>query len=170
MKASPSTYTAYTGRTRTSSSTVSSQYSPNSGGFRFFAYVEKPFSNSVMVSREKKLSQNALNWIQKLQSFEQLKDNWDGYGAVAPLPQALKKAIALVKDLDAANVETYFSAPGPDGEVLVEIQSADKSIEFYVFSATQIEYCGFRNEVDEIEGQLDMTKLDGLLQWMKNKV
>lgn len=65
------------------------------------------------------LSNNAKSFILKLNSFYSLRNNWDSYGAKKPKTKNIKKAIKLVKKADKDKLPIYFTAPGPNGEVVV---------------------------------------------------
>ena len=93
------------------------------------------------------ISENASRMIQKLQSFRQLKENWDSYGAAKPSVNAINRAISLVKTLDLANQPVYFVAPGPNGEIVVEFREGEYSIEITVDDEGKEEYVTLRNGI-----------------------
>lgn len=77
------------------------------------------------------LSSNAKKYISRITSFKELKKNWDSYNANPPGEKAIMNAIRFIKMMDELNIPVYFTAPGPDGEVLVEIKMDQNTVEVY---------------------------------------
>ncbi len=77
------------------------------------------------------ISDGALKVLAKLQSFRRLSENWDSYEAVRPSMRAIDQAIDLVQSLDQAGQAIYFVAPGPNGEIVVELKGEERSVEVY---------------------------------------
>jgi|AntAceMinimDraft_16_1070373.scaffolds.fasta_scaffold16417_2 hypothetical protein len=77
------------------------------------------------------LSSSAKKFISKLQSFKEYAENWDSYGAKKPSEIAINNAITLIKQLDENNLPIYFTAPGPNGEIIVELKKNKIEIEVY---------------------------------------
>lgn len=77
------------------------------------------------------LSERAKSQIAKLYSFQFLERNWDGYNALPPSNSAIAEASRIARQLDELGKEIYFTAPGPDGEILIEVRTTGKEIEFY---------------------------------------
>jgi hypothetical protein len=64
--------------------------------------------------------------VQEVLSFDQLKDDWDGYGAEKPSPQVIESAIGLADCFIADGVEPpHRVAPGVAGSVIFEWQQTD---------------------------------------------
>jgi hypothetical protein len=72
---------------------------------------------------------NAGPWeaaVRQIASFENLGENWDGFGAEAPSPEVLKSAIGLADCYCEAGVDPpYRVAPGVAGSVILEWQEVD---------------------------------------------
>lgn len=79
------------------------------------------------------ISINNLNRIKSIQSFGLLNKNWDSYNAEQPSYEAITKAITFSLWLSECNVEIFFVAPTPNGDILIEIKGSNASIEF-IFS------------------------------------
>jgi len=101
------------------------------------------FSPHSLILRKLTPSDDALKIFAKLQSFRQLKENWDGYNAAEPSEHAIRAAVRLVEDLDRAGQKVYFVAPGPNGEIVVEIRRGDRSLEVYIDEQGNREYVVF---------------------------
>ncbi len=88
-------------------------------------------------------SDGALTILAKLQSFLRLEENWDSYGAATPSKKAVHGAIDLVQQLDRAGQSVYFVAPGPNGEIVVELKNDERSMEIYFDEDGNSEYVIF---------------------------
>ena len=120
------------------------------------------------------LDNNSLNisgngqQIWKLKSFLNLKENWDSYGAAPAIEHCVQNAINFIKRLDEKYQEVYFVAPGPNGEVLVELKNSERSVEI-IFDENITEYIKYEgndatediyNGMDDIDSQL--------ISWLRN--
>ena len=106
--------------------------------------------------------------IRKIKSFLNLEENWDSYGAAPIVEHCVQSAIDFVKRLDDKYQEVYFVAPGPNGEVLVELKAEERSIEV-IFDEDDVEYAKYENGdvVDEEiyePGDLDSQ----LVSWLRD--
>ena len=70
-------------------------------------------------------------FIHRITSFLKLNENWDSYNAAKPDSLAIRKAIQFVKAFDRFNIYPFFTAPGPNGEILVEFKNQNRSTEAY---------------------------------------
>jgi hypothetical protein len=97
---------------------------------------EKPVSSSFYHFRNV-LSQNNLSHISAISNYYNLEDNWDTYGAKKPNGAAIVKAINFIYwELNPKNKEVFFSAPTPDGDILIELKNASSNLEI-VFSGEE---------------------------------
>ena len=79
------------------------------------------------------LSENNKKHIHTIKQFNALRPNWDSYNANQPSSIAIDKAINFVLYLSEKNIDIFFAAPTPDGDILVELKNNDVHLEF-VFS------------------------------------
>lgn len=112
------------------------------------------------------ISNNALQ-IQKLKSFLKLGENWDSYNASRISEEAVNSAIDFVKRLDEKYHLVYFVAPGPNGEVLVELKDANRSIEV-VFEEDSNEYVKFQEQEVADEGEYTEEMDSMFISWLMN--
>lgn len=77
------------------------------------------------------LSESARQMITKANSFKSLQDNWDSHGAVAPSSENIERAISFIKHADKNLLPFYFTAPGPNGELVVEFKKGNKEAAAY---------------------------------------
>ena len=89
------------------------------------------------------LSKKARNFISKIQSFAELKPNWDSYKAIPPDSLNIKDAIGFAKWADRLNLPLYFASPGPNGEILIELKkdAVEAEIHFITNSPSEFLLC-----------------------------
>ncbi|MFM2395019.1 MAG: hypothetical protein RLZZ546_3002 [Bacteroidota bacterium] len=95
-------------------------------------------ANTFFQNEHKILSENNKRQIALINSFSTLPQNWDSYDANVPSNKAISKSVAFVKYLSDKNIEVYFTAPTPDGDIVVEIRKNLAQLEF-VFSQIDTE-------------------------------
>lgn len=91
-------------------------------------------SASISVNRQSyipRLSSKAKEILQKLSSFKKLPENWDRNNAAKPLIKSINSAYEFVEQSDECDLPLYFTAPGPNGEIVVEFKKGDFSAEVY---------------------------------------
>lgn len=77
-----------------------------------------------------------------LVEFKSLKENWDEDGALAPSPSAILQAENLIRLLQRAGEKVFHAAPGPNGEIMVDLRKNGKSVEilFYPTKARVVKF------------------------------
>src|SRR6266849_10655037 len=91
-------------------------------------YPIRPPSSIIIIEGET-MSNLGREILGKLSTFYDLQMNWDSYGAEPPSKTALQRARTFVQSADKRRLPIFFTAPGPNGEVIVELKQGDKSIE-----------------------------------------
>lgn len=125
----------------------------------------RPDTSIVLVHR-RDLSDEAREALSKIKTFAQLRENWDSYGAEPPSNIAIQNALSFVKTLDKQRLLVFFTAPGPNGEVLVELKENDKSIETTFDNNGTALYAKFENAACVEEGSLTDQILPDLAAWL----
>ena len=77
------------------------------------------------------LTEGAKQIVNKINSFKELHENWDGHGAIPPSVDVIDDAISFVRKADKNLLPFYFAAPGPNGELAIEFRKADKEAAVY---------------------------------------
>jgi len=103
--------------------------------------------------------------IQLLQEYKLLKDNWDGDEAKAPGKFPILIAEFLVKSLQSAGQKVFHVAPGPNGEVLIDLRNKSKSIEL-LFYETKSNFVLFSDLEEPQQGAFELNMLPKLLKWL----
>jgi len=103
--------------------------------------------------------------IQLLREYKKLEDNWDGEGAKAPSKRAVMIALYLVMALQAFGQKVFHVAPGPRGEVLLDLRNKNKSIEL-LFYEDRLKFVRFPEKERPDQGDFELNMLPGLLKWL----
>lgn len=61
-----------------------------------------------------------------LDEFSMLQNDWDEEGALAPGIDVLEKARSLVYILKNHGLRIFHAAPGPNGEIMIDIRNQEK--------------------------------------------
>ncbi|MFT5780257.1 MAG: hypothetical protein ACI837_003218 [Crocinitomicaceae bacterium] len=103
--------------------------------------------------------------IQKVRSFAELEQNWDSYDAQKISPDAIAKSVDLIKEIDKLDEEIYFSSPGPNGEVMIQLKKAEKEVEIIQY-ANKSKYVTFSKEEFEKQGDFTLEILPEIIEWL----
>ena len=112
-------------------------------------------------------SDSAKKMIETLQSFKNLSFNWDSYGAPPPSAENIDRAISFVRQADKNLLPFHFTAPGPNGELILEFKEGRKEAAAYFNPDGTTEL--ILNEGDNfiLEGTVEKNYKD-LLQFVNN--
>lgn len=100
-------------------------------------------------------------------AMEALEDNWDGDGALSPDKSSLQMAKSLTNLLWRYGQPVFHIAPGPVGEVMVNLRKGDKSLEL-LFYPQRWKYVQFSPQEKPQQGDLDFSNFPQLLSWLNN--
>jgi hypothetical protein len=100
-----------------------------------------------------------------LQEYKLLKNNWDGDDAKAPGEFPIKIAEFLIKSLQSAGQKVFHVAPGPNGEILVDLRNNSKSIELLFYEAKS-KFVLFSDKEEPQQGPFELNMLPKLLKWL----
>lgn len=98
------------------------------------------------VFEEPALSEKAKILWQKLDEFRLLEPNWDSYDAEVPCISAIHRAKHLIEQLDRLNLPLFFVAPGPNGEISIELKRDGTSAEIILESDGEMALLISKNE------------------------
>lgn len=113
------------------------------------------------------LTTSALQTIQKLHRFKHLNENWDSYGADKPSLSAIKQAENMIRQLDEVGIEVFFTAPGPNGEIVVELKNQDRAVEIYFYKDAPSDYILIDREQTIDEGET-LKRKDSIIEFIKS--
>jgi hypothetical protein len=97
------------------------------------------------------LSGEARKILGRLEEFKSLQDNWDSYHAARPSIETVRQAEKMVQRLDAEGIAVFFTAPGPNGEIVLELKCMHKAVEIYFYANSPSDFVLFDGDrtVDE---------------------
>ena len=101
------------------------------------------------------LSDAARKVVSKISGFRSLADNWDSYGAEKPSESAIINALSFIRTIDAHEIPVYFTAPGPNGEIVVELRKGNYEAEVYFNADKSNEVLIYEDNARILEGMLD---------------
>ncbi len=127
---------------------------------------EKPASASFYQSSVE-LSNNNTGHVYSILAYSSLLENWDSYGAQKPNGAAIVKAINFIcSELSIKKQNVFFTAPTPDGDVLVELKNGNCNLEFIFSGETADKVIASCNGDFSAEGVLNETTLHAYLNWL----
>ncbi|MCE7926799.1 MAG: hypothetical protein DYG98_27490 [Haliscomenobacteraceae bacterium CHB4] len=90
--------------------------------------------------------------LDRLEEFKSLRDNWDSYNAACPSETAIRQAEKMVRRLDREGMPFFFTAPGPNGEVVLELKRLHKAVEIYFHADAPSDFILFDGDQTVEEG------------------
>jgi hypothetical protein len=114
-----------------------------------------PNATRVVYVRFTSFSEEAKQIITRLKGFKVLEENWDSYGAIPPNQQTIDNAIRFVKKADENLLPFFFTAPGPNGELVVEFKKGNKEAAAYFNPEGTTELILSENKNVQLEGSLE---------------
>jgi len=132
-----------------------------------YQYFEKNHDTSLTTASINDFSINE-RIIQLLEKFSELTDNWDEDDAKAPSVEVINFAQYLVNVLSKAGHLVFHAAPGPNGEIMLDLRNKEKSLELIIYPhkkvAVKIPAVGTPSQ-----SNFDESDLPQLLQWLNVK-
>jgi hypothetical protein len=86
----------------------------------------------ILSINENMIGKNAI-YIEQLNGFKSLRDEWDPEEATAPSEDVIERSKDFASYLQAIGEGIFQVAPGPNGEVLIELRNHEKSVEFLFY-------------------------------------
>lgn len=112
------------------------------------------------------ISESNINAINLIKSYSSLRSNWDSYNAIPPSNQAIQKAITFILWLSDYNIDVFFVAPTPNGDILVEIKEGNSNIEFEFSNDSEDSICATHDGDFMAEDLLNDTTQISYLKWL----
>ena len=103
--------------------------------------------------------------LRLLDEFKMLPENWDEDGAKAPSRKAIQMAESLVLLLQQTGQKVYHVAPGPQGDVMVDLRENGESVEI-LFYPDKMRYVYFPQEGNPEQGEYQPDLLPQILEWL----
>lgn len=123
-----------------------------------FETEQQEWNTSIVLdiySHTPSLSNAAMKAASKILGFRNYADNWDSYGAERPSESAIVNALSFIRVIDAHRIPVYFTAPGPNGEIVVELRKGNYEAEVYFNADNSNEVLIYEGDACISEGMLD---------------
>lgn len=101
--------------------------------------------------------------IQLLQEYKQFNSNWDFEDAIAPASEAILLAEYIMKAMEKMGQKVFHVAPGPSGEIMVDIRNGNRSLELLFYPNTNNKYVFFPENNELEQGDFQFSLLPKLL-------
>ena len=107
--------------------------------------------------------------IQNIIEYKNLEDNWDFDNAKSPTDKVIQTALYISRLLQKYGQKIYHSAPGPNGEILLDIRHKNKSKSFEIIIYDHKTNIVFIPEDDVLPNQEDFDEKDVIryISWLK---
>ena len=121
---------------------------------------------SICLMEQNKISYKNGKEINKIQSFSSLDKNWDSYDATKISEEVINNSVHLIEKLDQFDQDIYFTAPGPNGEISVELKRGNKNAEILIYPKKKYKYVFFEGSNFKDQGTLHFNKIPEIIQWL----
>lgn len=101
-----------------------------------------------------------------IQSFGELKENWDSYGADSISPEAIWGATTFVENMSRYGRKVYFASPGPNGEVSIELKEGRKVVEVVFYASGTKKYIALDGDTVYQKGALTPEAKHNFIKWL----
>lgn len=103
--------------------------------------------------------------IQKVRAFAELEEGWDSYDAQTISDNVITQSVDLIKEIDKLDEDVYFSSPGPNGEIMIQLKKGEKEVEIIQYP-DKSKYVTFSNGEFEKQGDLGIHILPEIIEWI----
>lgn len=93
--------------------------------------------------------------MEKLNSMRFFDKNWDSYGAEPPSEVAISSAIDFLRSNVFYSLPFYFTAPGVNGEVMIELKDRNHAAELFFNPDGSNELFLFENDECKLEDTIE---------------
>lgn len=123
-----------------------------------FETEQQEWNTSIVIDmypQTPSLSNAAMKAASKILGFRNYANNWDSYGAEKPSERAIVNALSFIRVIDAHGIPVYFTAPGPNGEIVVELRKGNYEAEVYFHADNSNEVLIYEGDTCISEGRID---------------
>jgi hypothetical protein len=119
--------------------------------------------SSICVLKKNQISNQNLSEINKIQSFGNIDEDFDSYGADKISQEVINSSVSLVEKINQFNKNIYFVAPGVNGEVSLEMKSGSRNLEILVYPQKKYKYVFFEGNNFKSQGALNSKELSSII-------
>lgn len=124
--------------------------------------IQYSYSNNDYVQP----SDENIQAILTVRGYRELQNNWDSYNGLKTSLVAIQKAISFILWLSEYKIDVFYTAPSPDGDVLVEIKIGNANLEFEFTNNNQDNVCATENGDYIQSALLNETTLRSYIKWL----
>ncbi len=137
--------------------------------YKWFDIYYEPIFTSIIVDFNQHIGLNKRIQL-VISQFSSLEDGWDMDNSPAPSKDIIQKAHFLSNLLERHGQPIYHAAPGPSGEIMLDIRNArkSKSIEI-IFYVNRSKIVFFPEEGAAIQNKFELARLPEYLSWINTK-
>ncbi len=136
------------------------------GNFQFRFFDETSFSSLVLSYPNIFFPNHKI--FQLLAEFELLEENWDLDRALKPSLKAIESARYITQLLGKHGQQVFHAAPGPNGEIMLDIRNKSKSVEIIFYDGRSVAVM-FPKEGQPEQIPFSPEALPHLLHWLNTK-
>jgi len=107
----------------------------------------------------KKVTPKTLVILRTLSKYSNFNNNWDEEGSLKPSEGTITKAKNAIMEIEEFDLPFYFSAPGPNGEILLEFKDKEDSAELYFEEGRSEEMILYKGSNQVYVGEMNKFKL-----------
>lgn len=104
-------------------------------------------------------SPKAKDILRRIYKFKDLSENWDGNGAVPPNDEIINNAAFFLTMADEHDLPIYFTAPGPNGEIVLEYKLGNNTAEIFFEDNNISEMILYREKAQVYVGEISLGRL-----------
>lgn len=105
------------------------------------------------------LSIKAKEFLYKLYNYNRLEMNWDGNEAIPPSENTIQTAANFLSVMDEFDLPIYFTAPGPNGEIVLEYKNNENTAEVFFENDNLQEMLLYNKKEQTYAGTVDTSLL-----------
>ena len=102
-----------------------------------------------------------------LEDIKSLEDNWDEDGAKKPSRMAIQNSQYLIQLLSKRGIEIYHIAPGPIGEIMIDLRNERNSSLEILFYENRSKFVKFPIAGNPEQGEFKIEDLPTLIKWLQ---
>lgn len=103
----------------------------------------------------------------KIISFAKLEKNWDGYNAEEISQIVIENALAIVSVINEHDEDVYFTSPGPNGEIMIQLKNEEREVEFIIYPAKS-KFVKFTSNTFVSQGSFSISMLPEIINWLNS--
>lgn len=122
------------------------------------------FNSSSSCIGQRSLSRRNNFEITRIKTFTELESGWDSYNSDKITKQVINRTIKYIEEINDYNQDIYFSSPGPNGEISIELKHGEKNAEILIYPDNKTKYVFFEGNNFKMQGDAPIKKIGQIIQ------